>query len=651
MKPERSRRRLWRNLAIGASVLAAVVIGFLLVFDWNWLKGPIERRVSAATGRSLQIDGNVTGQWRLHPRIAFEGVRFANPEWAQSPDFVTAERIEFQIALLPLVSRRVHLMEVVLVKPTVALERLEDGRATWHLDREQRDPGSAPQIDAVSVDAGVLDLRDALNAAQLKITLEEQSGASDQNSLRFSVKGRYRGEPMDLAGSSSSLLALRDRQQPLPIAVRGAVAGTRIELNGTVEGLPQMERMRLRYNVRGPSLKRLAPIFGVPLLETPPYAVSGQLERAGGRWETTDMRGKVGNSDLAGHVIVQTGTGTPQLEARLDSRLLDLADLGPLIGSRSVGQPKPKPANGVLPDRQFDLKRIDALNAKVLLTAQRVVRAANFPFDNFRADFRLHDAQITIDPLEFGMADGKLRARVALDARKPQISAAAAGQVRNMRVAKIFPKGASVGEAAGVLAGTFDLRGQGNSVAAMLGTSSGRASALLTDGRVPNLLPAIADLDGARIVRSFLGRKPEFVQCAAIDLSVKNGLATPAVALFETESTVLDVTGTINLKSEALDLKISQAPKKPSFLSFRTPILVRGTLGDPAFAPDVGPLAGRAAAAVVLGLINPLAALFATVEPGPGEDTTCPEMRRAIPGQRQGAQDRSAGEKQGRPVS
>ena len=95
------------------------------------------------------------------------------------------------------------------------------------------------------------------------------------------------------------------------------------KLNGTVEGLPQMERMRLRYNVRGPSLKRLAPIFGVPLLETPPYAVSGQLERAGGRWETTDMRGKVGNSDLAGHVIVQTGTGTPQLEARFKARFGD----------------------------------------------------------------------------------------------------------------------------------------------------------------------------------------------------------------------------------------------------------------------------------------------------------------------------------------
>jgi uncharacterized protein involved in outer membrane biogenesis len=130
MKQERSRRRLWRNLAIGAGVLAAVAIGFVLIFDWNWLKGPIERRVSAATGRSFQIEGDVTGQWRLHPRMGFERVRFANPEWAHSPDFLTAERIEFQIALLPLVARRVHLMDVVLIKPTVALERLADGRAT-----------------------------------------------------------------------------------------------------------------------------------------------------------------------------------------------------------------------------------------------------------------------------------------------------------------------------------------------------------------------------------------------------------------------------------------------------------------------------------------------------------------------------------------
>ena len=652
-----SRRRLWRNLGISLGVLAALAIGFLLVFDWNWLKGPIERRVAESTGRTLQIDGDIKGQWRLRPRISFENVRFANPEWAQSADFLTADRVEFQVALVPLLSRRVHLMDVVLIRPVVALERLQDGRATWNFDREQRDPESAPRIDAVSVDAGLLDLRDALNAAHLRIAIEEDAGADNPGGLRFSIKGRFRGEPMELTGASTSLLALRDRQQPLPIALNGSVAGTRVDLQGTVEGLPQFERLTLRYRVNAPSLKRLAPIFRVPLPETPPYDVSGQLQRVGNRWETTDMRGKVGASDLAGHVIVQTGKEKPELEARLTSKLLDLADLGPLIGTQRAGQQPvkqgaPPTPERLLPNRTFDLSRVNALNARVLLSAQRVVRAANFPFDDFHADFRLHDAQITIDPLRFGMADGTLSARVAMDARKPPlIATAAAGQVRGVRVAKIFPKDAAVGEAAGVLAGSFDLKGTGNSIGTMLGTSTGRATMLLADGRVPNLLPAIADLDGARIIRSVMGRKPEFVQCAAVDLNVKNGLATPAVALFETESTVLDLTGAIALNNERLDLKLTQAPKRASFLSVRTPILIRGTLQDPAFAPDVAPLAGRAAAAIVLGLINPLASLFATLETGPGQDGSCPELRRGLPPGPDPIQEGRATRKQQGPVS
>src|SRR5262245_56951600 len=118
MKRERSHRRLWRNLGIALGVLAAITIGFLLIFDWNWLKGPIERRVAEGTGRALHIEGNVTGQWRLRPRISFEKIRFANPDWAQSADFLTAERLELHIVLAPLLSNRLHLMDVVLIKPT-----------------------------------------------------------------------------------------------------------------------------------------------------------------------------------------------------------------------------------------------------------------------------------------------------------------------------------------------------------------------------------------------------------------------------------------------------------------------------------------------------------------------------------------------------
>jgi len=628
-----SRRRHWgRTLAI---VAAGLVLGCALLiglFDWNWLKGPIESRVSAATGRALVIEGPVDGTWQWRPfgpRLRFETVRFSNPDWAESKTLLTADVVEFQMALLPLLAGRVHLLDLALIRPVVSLERLADGRATWQFDREQREAGSTPRIDALQVDDGRLEYRDALTDSRLKATLIDRPGAGAAG-LHFAVKGRFRGEAVDVKGTTASLLALQDLSQRLPISAEGRIAGTQVQVNGEVTGLVRFENASLRYRVNGPSLRRLAPLFGVPLPETPPYAVSGLLSKTGQRWESSDLKGKVGASDIAGKVSVVTGGAKPELEAKLTSTLLDLADLGPLIG-RTPDASARTPGR-VLPARAIDLTRIHQLNAHVTLTAKRVVRAADFPFDDFNADFRLRDAQIVINPLTFGMADGTLRAKVTLDARQPVVAGSVQGRLRDVRVAKIFPKQAAMGEAAGILSGTFDLQGRGNAVATLLGTADGRATLLLANGRVPSVLPALADLDGARVLASLLGKNPESVQCAAIDLRAQQGLVTPAIAVIETESTVLNLTGEARLGDETLKLRIVQAPKSVSFLSVRTPILVTGTLANPRLTPDPAPLAARGAAALILSLINPLAALFALLETGPGEDGTCPVLQRGMQG-------------------
>ncbi|MGH8619026.1 MAG: AsmA family protein [Burkholderiales bacterium] len=623
--------------ALGVVAIVVVAGAFLLaLFDWNWLKGPLESRVAAATGRALVIAGPVNGEWRWRPfgpRLRLEGVRFANPEWADADALLTAEAVEIRVALLPLLAGRVHILDLGLLRPVVNLERSADGRATWQFDREQRDAGSAPRIDVLRVDEGRLRYRDALTAARLEASLVDLPG-DDKEGLHFTVKGQLRGESVALNGKTASLLVLQDLSRRLPIEADGKIADTQVRVRGEIEGLLRFENATLRYAVSGPTLRRLAPIFGVPLVDTPPYAVSGLLTRDGNRWETSDLKGKVGASDIAGTVSVVTGGVKPALEARLTSTLLDLADLGPLIGRTPAVSATPATAAGrVLPSRSIDLSRIHELDAHVTLTAKRVVRAADFPFDDFNADFRLRDAQIVIDPLEFGMADGSLRARVTLDARQSVIASSVNGRLRDVRVAKIFPKQAAVGEAAGTLSGTIELRGRGNSVAALLGTADGRATLLLANGRVPSVVPALADLDGARVLASLLGKKPESVHCAAIDLRAQQGLVTPAVAVIETESTVLNLTGQAHLRDETLDLKIAQAPKNVSFLSVRTPILVTGMFANPRLAPDPAPLAARGAAALLLGLINPLAALFALLETGPGEDGRCPALQRAMPPQ------------------
>ena len=50
---------------------------------------------------------------------------------------------------------------------------------------------------------------------------------------------------------------------------------------------------------------------------------------------------------------------------------------------------------------------------------------------------------------------------------------------------------------------------------------------------------------------------------------------------------------------------------------------IGGTFADMSAGPDKSALAGRAGLALVLGAINPLLALAATIETGPGEDADC----------------------------
>ena len=619
------RIALW---TAGLVVLAIVIV--IAVFDWNWLKGPLERGVAKATGRTLEIGGNISGQWRLHPRVRFEQVRLSNPEWAQAPQLLSADALEIRIALLPLIVKRIHIYELVLQRPEVNLQRLADGRATWLFDREQKDEGTPPLIDTLQVDQGTLNYIDAITAAQIAANVQDNANPDDPRSLKLQIEGKLRGQPVKATGETASLLSLRDRSRRLPILLEGIIAGTKVRAEGELAGLATPSEGTLRIALAGPSVSALENLLRVPLPETPAYSVSGLLTRSGEKWQATELKGRVGQSDVAGSLNVQTDRNTPRVEADLTSALLDLADLGPIIGgtNRSRLKPTAEDEARLLPNRSFNPESFGRLDAHVVLRAKQVVRVANFPFDNFLADFRMSGSQVVIDPLRFGMAGGQLAGRVLLDARQPPINAAVVARMSGVNVAKIAPQSASVGAAAGILTGRVDLKGRGNSIAKMLGTSDGRVTVLLSDGNVPSLLPALVDLDGARILANLVGKKPESVRCSVFDLAVKNGVATPNVALIETDTTVLRLEGQLNLGSEAMDLKLSQAPKKPSFLSLRTPILVGGTMMHPQLVPAPAPLAARGAAAALLALVNPLASVFALIETGPGENNTCPVIQR-----------------------
>src|SRR5262249_4326904 len=130
---ERARGRIsaWRisgALAIAAVALALVAARF---FDWNMLRDPVSRRVSAVLGRSFAINGDLSVQLSLHPRVVARDVVLGNAPWAQDPAMARVGILDFTVDAMSLLHRQIVLPHVTVSEGRLLLERNADGAANW----------------------------------------------------------------------------------------------------------------------------------------------------------------------------------------------------------------------------------------------------------------------------------------------------------------------------------------------------------------------------------------------------------------------------------------------------------------------------------------------------------------------------------------
>jgi uncharacterized protein involved in outer membrane biogenesis len=169
----------------------------------------------------------------------------------------------------------------------------------------------------------------------------------------------------------------------------------------------------------------------------------------------------------------------------------------------------------------------------------------------------------------------------------------------------------------GRMSGRAAVQGQGVSTAEILGHLKGTVRSELRDGTVSHLLVEKAGIDLAESLGLMIkGDDVLKVQCAVTDLVAEQGVLKPRVMVLDTLDSTIWVEGSLSLASEALDLRAIVSPKDFSLLTLRTPLRVTGNFTTPVVSLDKAPMARQLAAAVLLGLINPLAALIPLLDPG-----------------------------------
>ncbi|MBA0036610.1 AsmA family protein [Pantoea sp. BIGb0393] len=685
-----SRTRKILSWVVGIFLLLVVVIVVIIAtFDWNRLKPTINQKVSAELNRPFAIRGDLGVAWVRNreepgwrswvpwPQVHADDVMLGNPPTVPEVTMVHLQRVEATIAPLALLHKQIYLPWIKMQQPDARLVQTADKKNNWTFDLASSDnseANAAPsawsfRLDNILFDKGQVRYRDAINKADVTVTINplgkpvpyaQVAGGNDQQKgagdfvFGWQANGTYNNEKLEGDGKIGGMLSLRSKTTPFPLQADVRNGSTRVRIDGTLQDPLNLGGLDVRLRFSGDTLANLYGLTGVLLPDTPPYETDGHLiarfnEEKGPLFRYEKFNGHIGDSDIHGSLSYRQGKPRPTLTGELTSNQLRMADLGPLIGVDSGkgsektqqakaqrGEAAAQPADRVLPHDKFDTKSWDVMDADVKFSGKRIEHSSKLPLSDLYTHVQLKNGDLLLDPLRFGMAGGSINSTIHLEGDRSPMRGRADLHARKLRLRQLFPDVTAMQNSLGQLNGDATLSGTGNSVADLLGTSNGEMKLLMNDGLISRSLMEIAGLNvGNYVVGKLFGDDEVKINCAATDLNIRQGLATPKLFLLDTENAVINVTGNVNFANERMDLSINPESKGIRIITLRSPLYVRGTFKNPDAGVKAGPLIARGAAAIALGaVVAPAAALVALISPSDTDDNQCSKVLQQMKNQK-----------------
>jgi len=396
--------------------------------------------------------------------------------------------------------------------------------------------------------------------------------------------------------------------------------GTSAIVNGTIADPLKPAGIAMEVNLdasNGEGIATLTALRGLRQLRA--FTASGKVTDVPDGYAVKGMKLAFAATTISGDINLTRGAERYKLQATATSPLLDLTALQRPATPEVVAKPAGSAARAI-PDVNLPLDLLRAIDADLDLRVDAV---------------KLGDAA-RIGPLlvRATIADGRLNAEpVELANGASQILHAAvnADVAQNAWSVRLTGSGIDLGEMltrfgqpqlvnGGSTDLDIDVRGGGKTLAAVLGSLNGNVRMRIGPNRINNVA---IDVSSGLIARMFSAANPfqktdpdTDVKCIAVHVPVKDGvLKSEHNAAVETAKYNLIATGTVNLRTEGLDLAVTPVVTSGLGLTeIPTIVSLSGTFS----APSVGLTAGgaiKSAAAIgatiaVPGLSNLAGSLF-----------------------------------------
>ncbi|MBI9085111.1 MAG: AsmA family protein [Desulfobacterales bacterium] len=639
--------------------IALVVIALLLMsYDYNQFKAPVAEAVQKATGRTLVIGGDIGLKLGLTPALVVEDIRFQNADWGSRPDLASIRRFEVQVAIIPLLSKRIEIQRLIIVEPDILIETDARGRSNLEFKAKTtpvpKTPAEKPDkkdgevslpglvFNDLRIEKGQLTYRDGKSGKTYRIALNrlDASAQGPDSPLSLKLRGTYQEAPLGLDATFGPLTGLTRKGTPWPLDLVLTAPDTELRVKGTVADVPGLKGFDLKIDLdckKPSSLARLAEAE-IPL--DPPIRFSGRVsDPAAGTYDISALSLAVGGSDLSGSLTVALDGKRPVVTADLTSKKIDVREFikekapeEKPAAKKPAGPPKEK----VFPRDPLPVDALKSADARVSLKAASILLPKTALAD---LDLRLalKDGRMTMEPLTALMGGGKIAGRTTLTPEGKGLALASVLKVEQFDVGKMLKELAIFDLFEGKLDLSTNLKGSGDSVAAIMASLDGHVSVTMDGGRINNELIKTLGSDLStglfRLLNPF-GDKEDWtaINCLAVRFDARKGLADASVLVFDTSVMSVTGKGDINLATEGLDLSLKPSPKDGLGVSglgkinlslgqLTSAFKLGGTLAKPKLAVDK--TAAALAAGKALGgmaLFGPVGVAGALVSGTAGKD-------------------------------
>jgi hypothetical protein len=606
----KTNRRVLIGIGSLFGVLVVLVAGlavFISTLDHDKVKKYISATVGSATGRQLNINGDLTWDLGWISKVHASKIQFENAPWGKQPQMAEIGAIDIEVDVWQLIRHfRVVLPTITMIQPKIVLEKNPDGAPNWELraasaaDAVPERRGNFPAIQKLVIKDGFVSFDNPQSNTRMELNISQAEGAGFLDApVNLKAQGAYQKLPFTLALDGGSYENLHSARQPYPLQIDLRAGKLKARITGNLTEPLAMKGEDVTLDIQGDDMANLYSLIRLVFPKTPPYRLKGRLKHEGDVWSFTSFSGRVGDSDLSGDIRVDTAPERPVMKADLVSNLLDLDDLAGFIGgnpgtgsSETASEEQKKQAAAqkdnerIFPDQRYDLERLNAMDADVQLRAKKIL-APKLPIDDLNAKLTLNNGVLRFTPATFGVANGRLEIFSTFDGSQQPSKVKIDARMRQLDLRRFLGESSFAQKTLSPISGRIVLSGAGQSFRELMASASGNTFLAMSGGEISGMVIELAGLDVAESLGYLVrGDKSIPVRCGVLDLRGENGQMAVKTLVFDTEDTIISGEGNVDLRDEKVNLIVLPVPKDFSPLSLRSYIRARGPFKDISVFPD-----------------------------------------------------------------